>query len=249
MLFQIESHAVDRYIERHAPHLEYQEAFDLLWEHANKRGPVKLKKKTSAGDDVWQLSELGVMIVAKFQNGINVAVTCIPHHEPTGNGLTAEERVQLKEYEERVAAREKQVRAEQAEDEKQISKFDLKTLTKHERARFEEENNSLKTAYRRKLALLVEERTMIRDQLKAIEEQRNHEHRIETRRSEQAVRIRKLEAALKVAVAFLVDRKDQHPEVAGVAMAAIRLINGRFLDRAFYEGIMDVSSDLSDIVD
>jgi len=100
--------------------------------------------------------------------------------------------------------------------------------------------------YRRKLALMAEERAMIRDQLKAIEEGRNHESRIEKRRSEQAVRIRQLEKALKVAIGFLVDHKDQHPEVAGMAVAAIRLANGRFLDPAFYEAINDVSSDIPD---
>jgi hypothetical protein len=245
-MFQIESHAVERYIERHVardlegrPTMDFQEAYDLLWDHANNRAPTKLKKRTHRGDALWKLSELDVVLVVKFENGINVAVTCIPNIER--KHISTEERERIEEYMERIQERERVAREEEAATKNAIARqraadrLGDPALQKRLRAEAEEAEKNAVAVFRRKMALIGEERGMVRDYLAAIKEQQKHEMNKQHVESGQANRIRQLSAALKLAVGFLVDHKDQHPESANVVLQKIRRINERFVEAEFFD--------------
>lgn len=72
------THAIERYIERHAPWLEAAEARERLQWAARLRS-TKLKQKTGAGDSQWQLRDPDVVLVVRPDGGNSHVVTILPH--------------------------------------------------------------------------------------------------------------------------------------------------------------------------
>lgn len=77
-VIRFEPHAVDRYRQRFAPDLSYDEATAAL--AAAAPGAIPLKERTTAGDALWRLPDLGVVIVTKRDPGVtgHVCVTVLP---------------------------------------------------------------------------------------------------------------------------------------------------------------------------
>jgi len=69
-------HAVERYILRHRPELTYQEALAELDRLALAATP--LKRRTLAGQALWQAGEPPILLVVKPDRGVNVCVTVLP---------------------------------------------------------------------------------------------------------------------------------------------------------------------------
>jgi hypothetical protein len=70
------THAVNRYIKRHARHLEYADARRLLESSAAEA--VRLREKTLKGDAQWEVASLGILLVTKPDGGDWVVVTVLP---------------------------------------------------------------------------------------------------------------------------------------------------------------------------
>lgn len=91
--FGFTEHAIDRFIERHAPDLSRTEARRYLEDTALKA--VRLKEKTLNGETQWQIED-GTVLVTKRDCGENVCVTVLP--EPFRRGPCAEELEMMREY-------------------------------------------------------------------------------------------------------------------------------------------------------
>ena len=91
--FGFTEHAIDRFIDRHAPDLSRAEARKYLEQTALKA--VRLKEKTINGQAQWQIED-GVVLVTKSDNGENVCVTILP--EPQHRGPGSEELEMMRQY-------------------------------------------------------------------------------------------------------------------------------------------------------
>ncbi len=91
--FGFTEHAIDRFIERHAPDLSRKEARKCLEETALKA--VRLKEKTINGESQWMLED-GIILVTKRDGGETVCVTILP--EPYRRGPREEELEMMREY-------------------------------------------------------------------------------------------------------------------------------------------------------
>jgi hypothetical protein len=75
----ITRHAVDRFVERHAPHLTAGEAFrHLLQELPNA---AHLKAKTLLGHHQWQIRDPDCVLVLRENCGRMICVTVLPEPE------------------------------------------------------------------------------------------------------------------------------------------------------------------------
>lgn len=75
----ITRHAVDRFVQRHAPHMTVQEAFRHLcdaWPTA-----AHLKAKTLLGHHQWQLRDPDCVLVLRENRGRLICVTVLPEVE------------------------------------------------------------------------------------------------------------------------------------------------------------------------
>lgn len=75
----ITRHAVDRFVQHHAPHLTAKQAFRLLLEAAPRA--AHLKAKTILGDHQWQLEDPECVLVMKEDHGRMICVTVLPEPE------------------------------------------------------------------------------------------------------------------------------------------------------------------------
>lgn len=232
MLFQIEPHAVERYIQRHAPNLQYPEAYELLYDHANNRGPIKLKKRTHAGDDLWRLTALDILLVAKFENGVNVAVTCIPHREK--KHLTREEHGRLTEYQDRIAERERKAKEDNAARSRLFNELKQIAETKKDRRSVENAELAATLEFKRKMHLFAEERNVLRDQFEIIERSFAHESRLQKRCGEQATLIIQMKKALKIAVRFVLGRRKGNIDVESPVVEELRQVYPWCVQPEFY---------------
>ncbi len=78
------SHAVDRFIERHAPEMSCDEALEHLDRAAQQA--VRLNAKTLLGQEQWEMTEPRCILVTKHdqRQGIHVCVTVLPSPERFG---------------------------------------------------------------------------------------------------------------------------------------------------------------------
>jgi hypothetical protein len=88
--FGFTEHAVDRFIERHAPDLSREEARRYLEQSVLKA--VRLKEKTYNGETQWQIED-GIVLVTKVDNREIVCVTVLP--EPRQPRGPSEEELEL----------------------------------------------------------------------------------------------------------------------------------------------------------
>ncbi len=92
--FGFTEHAIDRFLERHAPHLTRAEARCYLEEAVLKA--VRLKEKTYNGETQWQIED-GTVLVTKVDNREHVCVTILPG--PQHHGGPSEDELELmREY-------------------------------------------------------------------------------------------------------------------------------------------------------
>ncbi len=87
--FLFTHHAVERYIQRHARHLSFNEAVSSLQEGA-KEAEV-LPEKTMAGQTQWLLREPRVVLVTKSEAKRCVVVTVLPREATPGEWMGEEE--------------------------------------------------------------------------------------------------------------------------------------------------------------
>lgn len=76
---KITDHAVQRFVERHAPHMSFEEARRHLYRasaHSNK-----LKEKTLRGQFQWEINDPYCVLVIKFDRGNPICVTVLPEKE------------------------------------------------------------------------------------------------------------------------------------------------------------------------
>jgi len=92
--FDFSDHAIQRFIERHAPGLNTVEAHAVLIDAATHRA-AKLKSRTLRGDQQWQLRNPDVVIVTKTDAGRIIVKTVLPSAQV---GLTAEEAETVCDY-------------------------------------------------------------------------------------------------------------------------------------------------------
>lgn len=75
----ITRHAVDRFVQRHAPHLTAKQAYQLLLQEVPRA--AHLKAKTILGHHQWQLDHPECVLVMKEDNGRMICVTVLPEPE------------------------------------------------------------------------------------------------------------------------------------------------------------------------
>jgi hypothetical protein len=80
-LLIITRHAVDRFVERHAPHLTAEQALRFLLQEAPRA--AHLKAKTMLGHHQWQLEDPDCVLVMKEDNRRMICVTVLPEPEET----------------------------------------------------------------------------------------------------------------------------------------------------------------------
>jgi hypothetical protein len=86
MMFTV--HAIERFIERHAPELTYDEARKYLEENAEQAS--RLRQRTVLGQEQWQIAEPPCVLVVKTTHTGRVCVTVLPAPEHFG-GITEDE--------------------------------------------------------------------------------------------------------------------------------------------------------------
>ncbi len=103
-------HAIDRFIQRHAPDARRDEVLTYLEEH--KGIAVRLKQKTFSGQFLWKIGDY--RIVTKRDNHTDVAVTILPAETVNPRDYSPDELERIQEYQARVAVQEEVARAELA---------------------------------------------------------------------------------------------------------------------------------------
>jgi hypothetical protein len=83
----ISDHAVNRFVQRHAPEMTFNDAKSLLIRRSLHA--VALKQKTIKGDNQWRISDPDVILVGKYVNNGIVCVTILP--EPEFFGISEED--------------------------------------------------------------------------------------------------------------------------------------------------------------
>jgi hypothetical protein len=87
MRFEFTNHAIQRFIERHAPEMSAETARELLTDAATHRA-AKIKSRSFRGDQQWQLRNPDVVLVTTTDDGRIIVKTVLPKAHA---GLTAYE--------------------------------------------------------------------------------------------------------------------------------------------------------------
>ena len=87
-------HAIERFIQRHAPEETFYRARTLLINRSQHA--VCLKQKTLLGQTQWQVHNPSVVLVTKYDKGRHVCVTVLP--QPENKDIPEEEAELIQEY-------------------------------------------------------------------------------------------------------------------------------------------------------
>jgi len=215
----ISDHAVERFVQRHAPEMSFNEAKSLLIRRS--LDAVPLKQKTINGDNQWQISNPDIVLVGKYVRGRVICKTILPEAE--FKGIPEEEIELMQEYaDDRASDRNKKIEQQHAKTEEQLL---LETLTLTQRFELEQqriaaENRIEMVRYQIMREYLASKRqeTQIKERLAgAINNSNNSRHNITT--------------AIKIAVSTLVKLRGN--KEVDYALAEIQRIDPAYLDKDF----------------
>lgn len=206
-------HAVERYRQFHMidrPGATWHEARSALESAA--AGAVK-GGTTHRGDDMWMLPSLGIEVVAKHEDGVDVVVTVLPpaqyRNGPGGQrGLTPLQVEALADAEKRAAIAAKEAKTQLAV----VPTPPAKPSADADKRREEHQAATLRKEMRQRVVIAETERELFAQVLKHARRQQ-HEAAAESRRASER-------KALEIACRYIRGRARTDLD-AGVALAAI----------------------------
>ena len=194
-------HAIDRFIQRHAPELSREEAKAFLEDAA--LSAVKLRQKTFDGQFQWQVQETGIVLVTKPDSGEHVCVTVLPR--PEAKGPSEEELELMREY---------AITQPPSPPEPKTKLF--------RKAPAAEGSQTVFTLSKKQVRQLLHIRHLEVAKVRQQEKTKRH-------LDKQAEEISKAKRALKVAVRFLLNNAWENPDAAKNAIIEIRAIDPVFI--------------------
>lgn len=206
-------HAIDRFVERHAPELSREEARNFLAEAA--QSAVKLRQKTYSGQFQWQVEDSGIILVTKRDAGEDVCVTVLP--QPEQHGISEEEMELMREY----ALVQPSVPPPAPQRNKQ-GFFGTKKAPVAA-----EGSQQIFTLSKKQVRQLLHVRHLEVAKVRQVEKTKRHFDK-------QAEEISKTKRALRVAIRFLLNNAWDQPDAAKQAIIDIRAIDPGFLSEGFW---------------